>query len=172
MVLAWIACAAGIAAGALGCCSLLTNPRRDDVRSVAPQQSAGEPDVWVGLVGATAHDAIGTLRRLASRAQPVDTTALHDELRDVAARFRALRNAQPPRMVDGAEFARLLDIAATGAAVEADRLAGSTVVRNDRRAFLGAVRALRALPEHTGATTAARRTPAASGDVSPTFTVA
>jgi hypothetical protein len=175
LVLAWILCAAGIALGGLGCCYLVTNPRPDDAAdttAVTASAPVHEPEVWVGLVGAAAHDALSTLRRLASRTQPVDAGALHDELRDAAARFRYLRDHQPPRLAERVEVARLLDIAATGADVEAARLAGGTVVRNDRRAFLDAVRALSDLPARADTTVAMRSAPAASGDLAPTFTVA
>ena len=178
MVLAWILCAAGIALGGLGCYYLVTNPRPDDAAgtTAATAEAASapvhEPEVWVGLVGAAAHDALSTLRRLASRTQPVEVGALRDELRDAAARFRDLRDHQPPRLAERVEVARLLDIAATGADVEASRLAGGTVVRNDRRAFLDAVRALSDLPAHAGTTVAMRSAPAASGDLAPTFTIA
>jgi hypothetical protein len=173
LVLAWILCAAGIALGGLGCYYLVTNPRLDDAAETsAPTAAVHEPEVWFGLVGAAAHDALGTLRRLASRTQPADTGALHDELRDTAARLRNLRDHQPPRLAGRVELARLLDIAATGADVEASQLAGGTVVRNDRRAFLDAVRTLSDLPARADTTAALRSAPAASGDLAPTFTVA
>jgi hypothetical protein len=174
LVLAWIACVAGIGAGIAGCVLLVSNPRRDDERVFAATvgRRAYEPEVWAGLVGVAANDALGTLRRLASRAQPVDATVLGNELRDVGARFRALRRDMPARIPRDGDVARHLDVAATGADVEAARLAGGTVVRNDRRAFLDAVRALREVPVHTGAAVAVRSAPTASGDVAPSFTVA
>jgi hypothetical protein len=173
VVLAWIACAIGIGAGITGCVLLASNPRRAAAArpATAARPAVYEPEVWAGLVGAAANDALGTLRRLASRAQPADPALLAAELRAEAARFRALRAGQPARAGDAPEIGRLLEIAATGADVEAARLAGGTVVRNDRRAFLDAVRQLCDVPRPDDLV-AMRSARTASGDLAPSFTVA
>jgi hypothetical protein len=175
LVLAWIACAAGVACGIAGCLLLVTNPRRDEdiaTATASPRRVSYEPEVWVGLVAATANDTLGTLRRLASRAATDDPSALAGALRADAQRFRSLRAAMPTGIGDGVAVTRALDVAVTGAEVEAQRLGGSTVVRHDRRAFLEAVRALRAVPVRDGAVRPVPAAPTASGDVAPSFTLA
>jgi hypothetical protein len=128
---------------------------------------------WVERVESDAADALRVVRRLAAGITPTEVTAVQVALHEVAQRLAARRTEVPSRLPGADEIADLLDVATRGARAEAAMLSGVTVMRNDRRAFLDALRALRETstrlaPPTPGA--AAARRPAA--EVAPSLTPA
>jgi hypothetical protein len=170
VMLAWAVCVLGFAAGALGCVLLATNAQREPLVAARPKRVRYTVPQWLELVQATALDALAVVRRLAAGIAPNEVTSVQVALCNVGERFAALEAAMPARAADGAQhWAAALRVAAHGANAEAARLSGVTVMHTDRRAFLDALRSLRDAPAR--AERAAARA-AATGEVTPSFTVA
>jgi hypothetical protein len=171
-VLAWAACAAGIAAGVLGCVLLASTRRPSTAAAFGAKRTFYSAEQWATLVERAASDGLATVRRLAAGVAPSEVTDVQVSLHEISERLLALQACVPSRFANDDELRAWLRIAADGASAEAARLSGVTTMRTDRKAFLAALRTLRDVPDALEVKTSPREAPAATGDVAPTFTIA
>ncbi len=151
MGVAWAACLVlGFALGALACLMLAGSskgaPRRRRAARPArrPSPARQDPRLWCPAAETVSNDTLSLLRRLAVAPDPPAATAAEfaDALDAYAARFGVLRDSAP----DLARRRGLVEqcvVARRGARAEAARLRGAIVAKNERPAFLAALRSLR-----------------------------
>jgi hypothetical protein len=168
---AWAACLIGFAIGVLGCLMFAGSSKsaagskrtlRDRLRRRAGQPiRATRPVIsrdsqgWTSDVARAANDALRVIRRLAGGIEPRAVEALAAGLDDLATTFDTLAQEAPP-FARNTKLPDQLAVARRGARIEAARLRGVVDTTNDRRAFLGALRALCDAPKALSAVSAVR----------------
>jgi hypothetical protein len=151
---------------------LATARRPADATAVKAARVRYAPAQWSTLVERAALDGLAVVRRLATGIAPSEVTDVQVALHEVAERFAALRAGAPMPFARDDDLVERLQTAADGANAEASRLSGVTVMRTDRKAFLGALRALRDIRVAAEAAPTRPHERAATGEVAPSFTVA